>query len=144
MTVTVKTSGLKELEQLLLKMPSELRERPISAALRAGANIVAAEMKARVPVRTGKLRRSIVVRKGTKQKNTQHDVIIGFLRPTGLRAHLTEFGTRYAAARPFIRPAFDAKVREAIVAISEKLRAEVLRAALKLAGPYAKSGLRRR
>jgi hypothetical protein len=54
--------------------------------------------------------------------------VIGFKKPGKRYAHLVEFGTRFAAAKPFLRPALDAEHDNAIKAMVEELSDFILRA----------------
>lgn len=139
-----KIEGARELDAVLKRLPDKISEKVLVAAVRAGATVVAKDMKRRVRVRFGKLRDSIVVRKAPRKKYGRRKglVVIGFLKPTSRRAHLIEFGTRHSPAFPFIRPALAANGGEAIDTIGHKLARDVDRAAEKLAGRYATSGLR--
>lgn len=77
--------------------------------------LVEDEARRLVPVRSGALKRSIThtfPRKGKRAHEVE--VLMGFKPPISRRAHLTEFGTVHAAARPFMRPALDSKAGEAI------------------------------
>jgi len=67
-TMNVSLSGFKQLERKLNELPKRIRRKVLSQSLRAGAKIIQAEAKARVPKDTGELRRSIKVRVG-KVKN---------------------------------------------------------------------------
>jgi HK97 gp10 family phage protein len=73
----------------------------VRAALRPIADEVATQEKARVPVLTGALRRSIKVR--TVRRRARLLVVA-----TARHADLIEFGTRQMMARPYARPALRA------------------------------------
>ena len=47
------------------------------------------------------------------------------IRHDGFYAHMVEFGTRHSRARPFMRPALDAKGQAAVNAVQETLRIKV-------------------
>jgi HK97 gp10 family phage protein len=64
------------------------------------AGAVARDAQAAAPYRTGRLRRSITVERATGRDAGTVHVIAG-----APYAGYVEFGTRYMAARPFMRPA---------------------------------------
>ena len=140
----MKVHGLKEIDRVLRQLPNELQKKAIFFALRKGAQVVAADMKNRVPVRTGDLRDSIAdVRTAKKAARGGAQVRIGFRKPHSRRAHLTEFGTSTQPAQPFVRPAIDAKGKQAIEVVGAELVKATVRIAKKLAGPnLKKSGLK--
>ena len=110
-------------------------------AVSAGARLIAKEAKARVPVRTGALRKSIGVQTSRRRFGL---VKIGPRWPQGAHGHLVEFGTAHSAPQPWLRPAFDAMKGAALAKIGESLGNAVERAAMKLAGTFATSGLSKR
>jgi HK97 gp10 family phage protein len=109
--------GAREMESLLLKLGPRLASRAGDKALRAAAQPIAKEARRRVPKRTKELARSIVIRAAGKGKGRGVDerlIVIGFLKPTSRRAHLTEFGTFNQPAQPFMRPALDTRANQAL------------------------------
>ena len=133
-------TGAAVLERVLKRLPGQISERLLANALRAGGRVIQEEARARVPVKTGRLRDSIIV---TKVPSEGQGVVVtvGTSRkaPYG---HLVEFGTRHSSPRPFLRPAFDARAGEALDKIGDTLGRAIDRAAERLAG--ARSGLARR
>lgn len=111
--MAIHVKGAKELEALLKKLPGKVAKRVVNNGLRAGARLIRDEAKAKVPVNTGKLRDSITV------ATVKGKVKVGFKPPESRRAHLTEFGTEFQPAQPFMRPAIDTKATEAIKKIGE-------------------------
>lgn len=107
--VTIKIEGTKELERKLKKLGkkafTELEEIVSDAS-----DVLVAEMKARAPVRTGRLRDGLHASKAFAKAGT-----VAFdVGPDdkGFHAMFAEFGTRFQAKRPFMRPAADAKEGE--------------------------------
>lgn len=128
--VTVKIEGLKELADKLQSFGPKLARNGLRAAVNAGAEVVRKDVQARVPVDTGVMRKAVYkkqireesgdtrqtfyvgVRSGKKyQKKNQDAFYWRFL----------EFGTAKLQARPFIRPAFETKKKEAVERIKSKL-----------------------
>lgn len=60
--VSVKVSGLAEIEQKLLQLAPKLARRHLAKAVRAGSNILRDLAKGKVPVKTGALRDRITAR----------------------------------------------------------------------------------
>ena len=113
--ITFEIKGAKEMENLLKQLGPRLASRAGDRALRAAAKPIVAEAKRLVPVLTGALRRSITAQTSRKgAKKDQRLILIGFRAPVSRRAHFTEFGTSHSAAHPFMRPALDSKVPDAL------------------------------
>lgn len=126
--------GAAEVERILKELAPEVASRIGDAGLRAGAKVIATEAKRLVPVDTGKLRDSIAVQVEKKRRDDDERlVVVGFKRPSSAIAHLVEFGTVKMAARPFMRPAADAKADEALNAIGRVMAAGTTREAAKAA-----------
>lgn len=107
--------GAAELEAKLRDLGPKIARRLGDKALKAAAKPIIAEAKLLVPVRTGKLQRSITaVTSSQGRGNDERLVLIGFKRPASRYAHLVEFGTVYQSARPFIRPALDSQANAAL------------------------------
>lgn len=147
----INIEGAAELERVLKRLPDKIGRQVLEGSLRSGARIIAKEARKRVPVRTRELQKSITVgaargrgRRGKLGRVKPGEVVVGFKRPVSARAHLTEFGTRHSRAQPFLRPALISKGSAAIDAIGKALGKRIEKAAVKLAGPLAKSGLLRR
>lgn len=139
-------AGLKELQAALKELPQRIARNVLRGAVGAGAAVIRNEAKARAPVSTGDaraghpppgtLRRSIYqkqirelssavkqtfyvgVRKGKHYRNQGKK---GNLSQDAYYAKFVEFGTAKMAARPFMRPAFEAKKGEAVQAIKDYL-----------------------
>ena len=160
---TFKLSGARELDRVLQKLPREIGEKVLLSSLRVGAKEIKEAAKARAPVRSGGGAKTVktavgggirVVRQPGFLKNS---IRIARLRGSESSAAVSigprreafygmfqEFGTRFQPARPWLRPALDAAAGRAIAAFGKALGKKVERAAVKLAGPLAKSGLVKR
>ena len=64
---------------------------------------------------------------------------VGPAVPAGFYGHLVEFGTSRMAAQPFMRPAWDAKQREALDIIRSEMGNEIIAAARRIARSKKKS-----
>jgi HK97 gp10 family phage protein len=108
--------GVRAYKDLLKKLPQGARKKVVRAALRKGARPIVTAARAAAPRRTGRLRKSI----GTVVA-TEEGKLVAHIGPrSGIKSggvfygHLVEFGRSGVGARPFLRPAFDAKAGEAV------------------------------
>ena len=145
-------------EALSTKIPRHMEAKLLQSALAAGtsdivraarANIIGGGGKAQTKreakfvgptnkpqSRTGTLRRSIYAKRGRKSNPMMEVRIVSVYR--GKRsakkgkdawyARLVEYGSRYAAPRPFMRPAWEAKQRPAVDKVLVKLRSGITKA----------------
>ncbi len=120
--------GLDELLRALERLPRELAAKnggPVRSALFQAGKVIREEARRRAPQgKTGNLKRAVRMRRERNPRANGHaeqyiiDVRTG--RKGSGKANqayywrFVEFGTRKAAARPFLRPAFEAKKREAV------------------------------
>lgn len=149
--------GLRELQDSLKKLPDNIARNVLRGAVGAGASVIRKEAQAKAPVYTGEvskghpppgtLKRAIVqkqirelsslfkqvfyvtVRRGkkyTKQGKGSN------LSQDAFYAAWVEWGTSKMPARPFMRPAFEAKKEAAVQAIKEYLTKRIPEEAAKL------------
>lgn len=137
--VEMQVSGMRELQDALKRLPDKIARNALRSAVNAGAAVIRNEARARVPTRTGRLRKAIYQRqirersgagtqtfyvgwraRGTKRsgKSQTHGAFYG---------RFVEFGTSRMAAKPFLRPAFEARKHDAVARIREKLRERITR-----------------
>jgi HK97 gp10 family phage protein len=132
----IEIKGLQELTDNLKAMPDKLMKNVIRSGARAGANEIKAAIKAAAPVDTGTLQKSIKVKagRGTKDMvvfNVKTGVYKKFKQQgTGAPRSVNygkqiEFGNSQRAAKPFIRPVFDAVGEQVLGATVEKIKARV-------------------
>jgi HK97 gp10 family phage protein len=150
--------GGRELDAFLQTLSVKVERNILRAALRAGANEFKAEAQAKVPVLSGKLRRSLKVSTGSKNGRVTAKLKVGGkLAP---HAMLVEFGTKPhkivpegagglligghvvgavhhpgAKAKPFLRPAFDGKSTAAIGAVAAKIRERLTKEGINVPAP---------
>ena len=136
-------SGLKELQAAMKELPVNIARNVLRGAVNAGATVIREEAKARAPVSSGPpvkgqappgtLKRALYqkqirekssallqtfivgVRQGKSAKKTSKSRIDAWY------ARFVEFGTSKMAAKPFMRPAFEAKKEAAVQAIKSYL-----------------------
>ena len=134
-TVTMKIGGLRELQAKLQQMAPNVARNGLRAATSAGAALIRDEAKARAPVDTGEMKRDIQMKRD-RESATYRAVYSVYVR-AGKKSRLSgkargvdkdsyywrfvEFGTCKMAARPFMRPAFEAQKEAAVEAIRDKL-----------------------
>jgi HK97 gp10 family phage protein len=128
--VTLRVDGLSDLQEKLRQLGPRLSRNGLRSAVNAGAQVIRREVKARAPSDTGTMQRAIYVKQiREKSSDVQQTFFVGVrsgkrFQKKGLDAYYwryVEFGTRKMAARPFIRPAFEAKKSAAVEAIKAKL-----------------------
>lgn len=148
MAQSVEIRGLRELSDALKALPKKMERRVLNAALMSGAREIAKEAQIRAPVDKGTVRRNIRARPGRPDAGHNATVIVSVRRLTGraiakLKAkgktaddpfywRFLEFGTSKAPARPFMRPAFEAKKVSAAHTIKDALKRRIEAEAAKL------------
>ena len=138
--------GLRELQEALKALPQGIARNVLRGSVNAGATVIRKEAQSRAPVSEGPkragqsppgtLKRSVYqkqirelssltrqtfivsVRKGKKYRNQGKK---GNLSQDAWYARFVEFGTAKMAARPFLRPAFEARKGDAVAAIKDYL-----------------------
>lgn len=140
---TVEVKGFAALDRALKELPLKIQKKIMGKVVRKGANVVKKEARALVPKDTGRLRKSITVRRQRKSTTKGKIVDKVTFKKEGWYAHLVEFGHQlvrggrlggrgtgkvvsHIAAQPFLRPAFD-KNRKRIIDVMRKTFAEELK-----------------
>lgn len=130
--IKIEVEGLKELRMKMEQLGPKLAKRGLRSAANAGIQVIKKEAKALAPMDTGRLKKKAIyvkrsksessptkevyilgVRVGRKEQKKERDAYYWFFH---------EFGTRFIAARPFIRPAFETKKYEALEKFKQKLK----------------------
>jgi HK97 gp10 family phage protein len=127
--VEMEWKGLPEMEKLLNRLGPEIANKAGQKAAQEAAKIIVEEAKRNVPVKSGDLQRSIVVRADKKKYIKEGEVVavMGFKKPHSRRAHLTEFGTSRSRKQPFFIPAMERKSQDALDKLNEILQAAILK-----------------
>jgi HK97 gp10 family phage protein len=148
--LVMRVEGLDELAQKMRMMAPRLAKNGLRAAVYAGAKVIRDEARLRAPRWTGPvskghpppgtLRRSIIMKQIREQSDARRQTFYVAVRHgkqyrnQGKKGNLSqdafywrfvEFGTVKMSARPFMRPAFEAKKREAVEAIKQRLAEKV-------------------
>jgi HK97 gp10 family phage protein len=138
-------TGGRELDAFLQTLSVKVEKNIMRSALRQGANAIKDEAKANVPVHLGELRKSIRVTTSAKGGRVSASVKAGNRK--AFYWHFVEFGTAAhniagkkggslmfgghfarsvhhpgAVAKPFMRPALDAKADAALAAVAAQIR----------------------
>lgn len=146
--------GGRELDAFLQTLPVKVEKNIMRSALRAGVRVIADEAKRNVPVVTGETRKSLKV--GTSAKRGK---VKAYVRSNLQKAIWIEFGTAAhvinhkakealafggtvtesvqhpgAKAKPYMRPALDAKANVAIVAVGEQVKRRLTKEGLNTQG----------
>jgi len=141
----VEMTGFKELENALLELPKAVAKNVLRRALMKAGRPVVEGAQANAPVRTGQLQKDIDIRarlvrrqRRGRAKAGDVEMFIGPAFPGAAHGHLLEFGTSKMAARPFLRPAWDAAKDGVLKAIGSELWTAIDKAAKRLARKAAK------
>lgn len=147
---SVRIEGLKELAAALRALPEKVARNGLRAGVYAGAKVIQDEARLRAPVYTGPveqghpppgtLKRSIIMKQIREESGPRNQVFYVLVRSgkkyrkQGKKGDKSqdafywrwvEFGSMKMAARPFLRPAFEAKKQAAVEAMKEKLAERV-------------------
>lgn len=119
MAEAVRFKGLELLTKTLRTLPKKVEKKVIMKALRKGGRVIIKDARARVPVRTGKLRKSLFQKAAPARRGKL--LLQVATKKEAWYAHLVEFGTSTTRAQPFLRPAMDSKTNEAIAEIGKQI-----------------------
>lgn len=121
-------TGHVDTERALKELGPKVAKKVVNNSLRAGARVIRDGAKLRAPKRTGQLAAAITV------ATVKGKVQVGFKPPVSRRAHLTEFGTKKAPAKPFVRPTIEQDGPKAIDKIGKVMGKGIEREAKKRGG----------
>ena len=154
----IEVKGLRELGEALKNFGPVLAKKYLRRATYEAAKVIEADAESRAPVRTGTLKSKIAIfRRKSDENSAMYAVgvrpvklsrkvkkVLRILRKAnGTRTSIDgdafywrflEFGTAKMAARPFLRPAFEAQKAAAIDAFAKSLADGVEKASLDVAG----------
>ncbi|MEA5177150.1 HK97-gp10 family putative phage morphogenesis protein [Enterobacter hormaechei] len=109
-------SGLNDIAKDLEALSRAENNKVLRDATRAGAEVLKEEVIARAPVRTGKLKKNVVVvtQKSRRRGEISSGVHIRGVNPrNAFYWRFVELGTANMPAHPFVRPAYDTREEEA-------------------------------
>ncbi len=126
----VTIQGLDQLDRALQELAWPAARRALRKGMRSGANIVRDEARAKAPVRTRKLQRSIRTRERSEQDGWMRFAIE--VPSSAFYGRFFEYGTSKQSAKPFLRPAAENKTEAAVsqmrTALAEAVELEMQRA----------------
>ena len=144
MTIELKKiHGWRDMERMLKALPDKMAVKVMPSAVRASTKPVIKAAKARVPVETGLLKRTIRYSRA-KTKRGMVKYIVGPIKRKGGRDPFywvwVEYGSKLTMGpqRPFLRSAFDAKVDETIGAMRHAMFKEIEKQKNKLTDGFLK------
>lgn len=132
---SMQVTGLAELTRNLRQLPQELQQKALHGMVQAAATVVRDEAVRRAPVYVGKVGKRHP-RPGTLKAAIYQTRLPSECTPTvevwkvsvhrkgrgaAWYAHMVEYGTVNMAARPFMRPAFEARKADAVEAMRAHL-----------------------
>jgi HK97 gp10 family phage protein len=134
MDLTFKLQGMKELEQVLGRLPSATSKNVVRRASKEALEPAARKARSRVRVDTGQLLESINVserlnrpQKAKYNKQSDFEMHMG---PSGVPQGITEeFGTLHQPAHPFMRPTWDEEAVPILDRVGAHLGNEIMKAA---------------
>ena len=138
-------TGFKELAAALRELPERVAKNALRSAVNAGASEIRKQAKANAPKDTGLLEKNIYQKQIREQSDATKQVFFVGVRGAKKKKkgekkvevpfywRFIEFGTSKMPAKPFLRPAFDAKKEVAIERIGEKLDERIQKYAKELA-----------
>ncbi len=116
--------GDKQLLANLNALAPKVKKRIMKPAMRKGGQVIAKRAKLKIPKRSGFLRKAL---RALPTKNGNVKIYVNpkvsgwykeeFVRPAKY-AHLVEFGTQTAEAKPFLRPALNEGKNDAFQAVT--------------------------
>jgi HK97 gp10 family phage protein len=139
--IFVRLEGVEELRRALANAAASIRKKAVRGALREAGKVIQAAAKANAPVlmvptpyrKPGTVKKRITVRASKFARKAGNEGVYVNVRPLNGKAQVKrygkagaknpndpfywrflEFGTKFMKARPFLRPAADAKGSEAI------------------------------
>ncbi len=142
-----KLTGFKELAQAMRQLPDRVAKNALRRAVSSAAAVVRNEARARAPVDTGEMKRDIQMKRDRDTKGQVSARYLVFVR-SGKKSRMAgkgrnvnkdsfywrflEFGTVKMTAKPFMRPAFEAKKQEALEQLRKTLKEGIETEAQKL------------
>ncbi|MDY6844230.1 MAG: HK97-gp10 family putative phage morphogenesis protein [Thermodesulfobacteriota bacterium] len=154
--IDVKLEGFKEINRALRKMPIDIEKKYLQKSVRKSAKVVQKDAMKRVPVKTGFLKKNILLRKKrikgyfgevVYQVGISKDAFYGFFIekgwiPTGpkgegagtfkqFRAKAKSRGN-HVPAKPFLRPSFDKNKNNIISVLKQELKKGIAKEARKI------------
>jgi HK97 gp10 family phage protein len=137
----IRLTGAAELAKVLEQLPEHIAKKVLARALKVGGEVVREAAEVTAPRDKGQLKADLIVKPVRGSSGTSAAVHVG---PSSRSFYglFTEIGTKHILPLRWLTRAFDFSAEHALCALGESLGKEIERAAVRLAGPYAKSGAR--
>jgi len=148
MADAMKLTGFKELAAALRELGPRIARNTLRRSVSSAAVVIRNEARAKAPVDTGEMKKDIMIKRERDSKDQMSARYSVFVR-SGKKSRLAgkkrdvnrdsfywrfvEFGTSKMAAKPFLRPAFEAQKENAVKRIGESLDEGIQKAARELA-----------
>ncbi len=117
--------GIEHFESKLRDLALTVQRKALLGATRKGAELIRAKAAELAPRLSGKLADMEITKLATAQNSaTEITIQIGPAR-SAFYGVFDEFGTAHMTAQPFLQPAFDSTVDEAIEVASREFRAAI-------------------
>jgi HK97 gp10 family phage protein len=132
--MTVHITGLKELEKKMIALGPKIARKALKGALVSGAAVIRKEARALAPIKEGRLRRAMYIKRMSKPNPFKENVIFGVrhgkkMAKRDLDAYywsFLEFGTKFIKAMLFIQKAFKNSQVKALNKIKEVLAKKIM------------------
>ena len=137
MSVTIQIKGLDQLRKAFKQLPLDVESKCLKQSVLPAAKLIRDEVQMKAPVDTGRLERSILIKRVTGEDKwmatylvvPRHgpkysNVKLGGGRTANLDAYYwtwVEFGTRKMKGTPFMRPAWDKDQYAALGVMTKRL-----------------------
>jgi HK97 gp10 family phage protein len=139
MAKTVRVEGLRELDRALGQLPKATAKNVLRRVALARLEPMAEEMRRRVPVDAGDLKKGITVTTKNPRRNRKKSTVEAHAGPgRHPQAHLREFGGDKNPPAPYVRPAWDGGKDELLNGVGADLWAEIQKAAQRAAKKAAR------
>lgn len=123
--VTMEITGLKELADKLRSMGEDLTRTALKAGVRDAAKIVRDDARVRNPDDTMETEKAIYAKFVKSESNNFQQTFAVGVNKKAFYWRFVEFGTAKMAARPFLRPAFEANKGRLVAAIKNRIAARI-------------------
>lgn len=116
--------GMDKLDAKLKKMTFTVRQKMLTKAAKAGAELIRADAASRAPRDSGKLSENMVI---TVARESTADTVLLKIGPSrdAFYGRFQEWGTINASQQPFLDPAFEARKEEALRLVAEQFKEAV-------------------
>jgi len=118
--------GMDTIERRLNGLSEKLRANALAEGAQAGGEVIARSARARAPRLSGRLAEKGVIAEIVERAGTKGVAGVG-LTKAEFYGLIVEKGSKFARAKPFLRPAFDEQKDAAVREVERKLREVVMR-----------------